>query len=513
MKSRAFLVTTGDGRPTANVFWMGAHQLIIPKVEAILRELGLEPVWLHPTTEAVDSVYMARAIGQRINAEHQPGDVLINLTTGWNFPEHFGVIATMLQDKIGPGKLKLILVCNMAEKAPGYVAQRANVLGLEILELPYIALTVLRQDETQWTEFKEALGMALAGSLVQERPRITVATTSETDRIAREAIGLIRHSGGISPIIGHCASMTMTQGWPQMYLAKQLGLTPIPIGSNEFRADMAKVSLRKILGWYDELKQRGLRLVYTDGGLCEEEIFQGLRMYGAMLAYHQQGALGILSQGQMEWTRNDVADDLPLSLLMSSNCLDHEAPILAITEADWEAYYTSALMSAIIEVKYGQRSPIGFHDIRHYNVDEDTLVLLNSGALALDFMTDTPGDWSDIKAVSQNRQVYFLHGGACIMGNMRPCQNASLFRVHGQGNSYRMQAVHMNILPLTWEERAAKYGGLDDWPMGICRMPNGTTKPVTLAWIPNHGQHCEQDIVAEMQSACRQLGVDFHCYA
>lgn len=507
-----FLVTTGDGRPTANAFWMGAHQLIIPIIEAILRRLGFEPEWLHPTDETIDSVYKARRIGLALLEKHKKGDLLVDLTTGWNFPEHWGIIPTMLQEAIRKEDLRVVFICNMAEKAPGYVAQRANVLIMEIMSLPYLALTVLDQSEAGWAQCEKDLIDRLEGN-IPKVPDTIVAASAESDQIAKEAIHLIRKSGGISPIISQCASMTMTQGWPNLPLAKQLGLSPIPVGSNEFRADMAKVDAGDIEDWYDELAERGLNFEYEEGGLTKGEVKRGLRMYGAMLGYARDGAIGVLSQGQMEWTGADIADDLPLSLLMTSNCLGHTEPILAITEADWEAYYTSVLMKYLIYVKYGYVAPIGFHDIRHYNSTEDTLVLLNSGALSLDFLTDTPGDWSDIWAVSQNRQVYFLHGGACIKGNMRPVQGANLFRVHGRGNGYRMQATKIDILPLSWEERQKNYGQLDDWPMGICQTPRGTTKDITLAWIPNHGQHCNEDIIPEMQSACKWLGIEFHCYA
>jgi hypothetical protein len=170
-------------------------------------------------------------------------------------------------------------------------------------------------------------------------------------------------------------------------------------------------------------------------------------------------------------------------------------------------------MQWIIWEKFGVQAPIGFHDVRHYNKAQDTLVLLNSGALALDFMTDDPNDLSDVYAVSQNREVYFLKGGACVKGNMRPFDGATMFRAHGKGKGYRMQATTINVLPLDWELRELEYGKLDPWPMGLVQVPGGQTRSVTENWVPNHAQHCEYDIIAEMKAACEELGVEFHCYA
>jgi len=171
------------------------------------------------------------------------------------------------------------------------------------------------------------------------------------------------------------------------------------------------------------------------------------------------------------------------------------------------------LGQAILYVKFGKWMPVGFHDIRHYCLSEDTLVLLNSGALALDFLTDSLGDYNDIRVVSQNRKVYFLQGGGCIEGNMQPAKNTTLFRLHATGPSYKMKTASMNVLPLSWEKRQEVYGELDHWPMGIVQIPGGRTKDTTLSWIPNHGQHTQENILPELAAACKLLEYDFSCFA
>jgi len=101
------------------------------------------------------------------------------------------------------------------------------------------------------------------------------------------------------------------------------------------------------------------------------------------------------------------------------------------------------------------------------------------------------------------------------MGNMRPCQDATLARCHGYGASYKMVASRMNILPLSWEHRQKVYGKLDRWPMGIVQIP-GKLKPTadgsmtptlaaTLLWTPNHGQHTNEYIVPELIAAANLL--------
>ena len=511
MKPRAFLFTTGDGRPTANAFWMPQHQKIIPRVENALREKGLEPVWLHDQSIAVSSHYMAARIGKKLLQQMQKGDLLIDLTTGWNFPEHFGIPVTMAQEAIRQGDLKLLLVCNMEEKAPGYVAARANALICEIMELSYVCLTVLEQTDACWQEFSQNLGAVLEGTYKPEIPETPIEVTDEDRRIAREAIKMTRESGGIAVLI-NASSMTMAQGWPNYRLFKELGLTPVFVGSNEFQADMEKVSqadLQWAFGW---LRDYGLQFAFEQWGLCEAEIFQALRMYFAKLTYWQQGAVAIGTQGQMDTTRFKVATDLSESLMMSTLSPGKAEPVVDVTEVDCEALFTSVLMRNLIRTKYEKTLPIGFHDVRHYNVQRDTLVLLNSGALAFDFMTDKEGDYSDIWAVSQNRDVYFLNGGACIKGNMRPINGANMFRAHGKGPGYRMLGTYLNILPLGWRLREQDYGKLDPWPMGIAQVPGGKTKAVTLNWVPNHSHHCQADIMGPMKAACEMLGVEFYCF-
>jgi len=208
-----------------------------------------------------------------------------------------------------------------------------------------------------------------------------------------------------------------------------------------------------------------------------------------------------------------VATDLSETLMMTTLSPFKNQPVIDVTEADCGALASSMLAQAILYVKHGKWLPVGFHDIRHYCIPEDTLVLLNSGALSLDFMTDEPGDYSDIYVVSQNRKVYFLQGGGCIMGNMRSKKRASLFRLHASGGTYKMKMAVMNILPLSWDLRKRVYGELDQWPMGIIKTPQGTTLAVTLNWTPNHGQHTDYYILPELAAACNILGYEVECFA
>lgn len=505
-------MTPGDARPTANVFWMGKHQSIIPKVEGIFRDLGFEPVWLHNNEVAISSPFMAKACGEALLRKAGNGDILVPLTTGWNFPEYCGIVLTMAQDMIKSGQLKVIHVCNMEETAPGYVGQRANVLICEIMELPYHSLTVLGQTSEWWEEFKEDLRAVIDDTYTLEIPKAKVVVESEHRKIAEEAIKFLRKSGGIVPLF-NVASMTMAQGWPNYPLFKLLGLTPIFIGSNQFSSDMNAVAGADVQWAYSWLKDHGLNFVYESGGLCEDEIFSALQMYLAKLAYWKLGAIGMGTQGQMDMTKFGVATDLSEALMMTSLSPGKIVPVIDVTEADCEALWTSLLMQAIIYIKTGKWVAIGFHDMRHYDVLRDLLILLNSGALAFDFLCDEPGDYSDIFIVSQDREVYFLNGGGCVKGNMRPVERANLLRVHGRGAGYKMLASVFDILSLTWAERENRYSKLDAWPMGTSRVPGDKTRIVTLKWVPNHGQHCNEYILPEIAAACEILGVPFHCFS
>ncbi len=509
--SKAFMITPGDGRPTANAFWMPDHAKIIPRVEKALRKNDLEPVWLHDQGKTVCSHFMAAKIARKLVAKAQDGDKLVVLTTGWNWPAHAGIVFTANQEMIRSGKLQAINICNMKEKAPGYVGQRANVLAFEIMQLPYDCLTVIDQSDEGWMAFGSDLKNVLNHSYEPSVPNDEVEITGKHEGTAKDAIRLLRESASIVPLV-NVASMTMYQGWPNLYEFMKLGLTPIFVGSNEFQKLMAEISIRRVLETYEWLKNSNLQFCYESGGLCEEEIFLALRMYLVKLDWYMQGAMGMGTQGQMEQI-SIVATDLSESLMMSTMSPGKNQPVIDVTEADCEALISSMLGQAILYIKFGKRMPVGFHDIRHYCIQEDTLVLLNSGALALDYLTDSPGDYSDIRVVSQNRKVYFLQGGGCIEGNMQPAKNTTLFRLHGAGSTYKMKTASMNILPLSWKKRQEVYGELDHWPMGIVQIPDGRTKDTTLSWLPNHGQHTQENILPELAAACKLLEYDFSCFA
>lgn len=505
---QAFIMTPGDGRASANAFWMGDHALIIPKVEEQLQAHGLEIVWLHDKTETVNSDTMSAKVGKKLLEQLDGDDKLIVLTTGWCWPAHAGIVFTMAQDVIRDGSLQVINICNMMEKAPGYVGQRANVLALEILQVPYDCLTIIDQTESGWAQFASDLTAVLRGEYNPDIPSADVEWTDEHENVAREALDLLKKSGGVVRLV-NVASMHMYQGWPNVYEFMKLGITPIFVGSNQFQEEMWAIPTRDVDSAYAWLKEHGLKFEYKTGGLTKREIETALRMYLVKLGWFKEGVVGMGTQGQMEQIRI-VATDLSETLMMSTYSPGKDVPVIDVTEADCEALVSSLLAQAIIYVKTGKRVPVGFHDMRHYMESEDTLVLLNSGALALDFMTDTPGDYRDITAVSQNRQVYFLNGGACVYGNMRNRVGTSLFRLHASGSTY---AARMDILSLPWQKRERTYGKLDRWPMGIARIPGGATKGTTLRWLPNHGQHTEEYILPELAAVSHILGYEFQCFA
>jgi len=507
----AFLFTPGDGRPTANAFWWKDHEAIIPKIEELLAVNGYQISWLHDRRMVVSSDTQAVQAGRVLVQTVKPGDVLVPITTGWCWPPHAGIIFTMAQDEIRVGNLRVLNVCNMKEKAPGYVGQRANVLMLETLQVPYQCLTILSQDAVGWAEFGTNLGLALKGEYHPKVPKTDVTFTEEHTRIANEAISMIRKSGCVARLI-NVSSMGMVQGWPNVHQFVRLGIFPVFVGSNEFQAEMAKIRQKDVDAAYAWLKEHGLNFEYRPHGLSRREIDLALRMYLVKLAWYKQGVACFGTQGQMEQI-SVVATDLADSLMTSTFSPGKQEPVIDVTEADCEGLASSVLAEAIIKIKFGEKLPVGFHDIRHYCGREDTLVLLNSGALALDFMTSVPGDYSDIWAVSQDRRVYFLQGGACIYGNMCASNNNTLFRLYAQGGTYAMKAARTNILLLTWAQREEIYGKLDRWPMGLAQMSNGATMGTTLNWIPNHGHHVAKDILPELAAACKILGYEFHCFA
>ena len=511
MARKAFMFTPGDGRPSANAFWMPEHLKLIPKIEAQLQANDLEIVWLHPKTDTISSHTLAAKAGKKLMAEMAKGDKLIALTTGWDWPAHAGIIFTMAQDAVRNGSLQIINVCNMQEKCPGYVGQRANVLALEILQIPYDCLTIIHQDSAGWIDFGEELKAVLAGTYKPEIPSEEVELTIEHEKTVREAIKYLKMSGGVVPLV-NMASMTMYQGLPNLFEFLKLGLTPVVVGSHEFEEQMYKISQKAVDAVYAELKERGLKFEYRPHGLTRREVDLAIQMYLVKLGWWRDGCAGMGTQGQMEQVRI-VATDLSESLMMSTFSPGKVVPVIDVTEADCEALISSLLGQAILYVKTGLIKPVGFHDVRHYMSREDTLVLLNSGALSLDFMTDTPGDYSDITFVSQDRKVYFLNGGACVYGNMRPSQGNTLFRLHASGPTYKMLTTRMDVLPLSWEHRNKVYGKLDRWPMGIVKIPGGATKATTLNWLPNHGQHVAYDIRAELAMASKLLGYEHHCFA
>jgi hypothetical protein len=483
-------------------------------------------VWLHDIEDCVADEFTARNLGAKALAIAEPGDILVPVTTGWNWPAHAGIIFTMMQDMIRAGTIRVINVCNMKEKAPGYVGQRANVLFFEILGLPYECLTIIDQSEAGWAEFSNQIGQVLSGTYKLEAPYDLVRVDDSHRKTAKEALAWLRKNVGFVKLV-NVASMTMVQGWPNVEQFLKIGAVPVFVGSHEFEEEMDAVPQSEVDEAYAWLKGTGVKIEYRPHGLSRKEIDLALRMLIVKVNWINKGCMGIGTQGQMEQIRK-VATDISESIIMGSWCYGkkEQVPNIDVTETDCDALFTSLVMQAIMFVKTGKMLPVGFHDIRHYCIEEDTLVLLNSGALAPDFLVDSMDDWSDVHLVSQNRDVYFLKGGAAVCGNMRPVTDATLARFHGKGGSYKLLCSRMNILPLDWDKRRKVYGKLDAWPMGLAKIPAPMegqivttlkdmtpTLAATLKWVPNHGQHSNMLIVPELVAVADELGLEHQCFA
>jgi len=525
-RPKAFCFTPADGRTTANAYWMDVHVANIPKVNKAFEANGFDVTWLHGINDCVDNEFKAKNLAIKALAVARSGDVLVPVTTGWNWPAHAGVIFTMMQDLIRSEAVGLINVCNMKPKAPGYVGTAANVLALEIMHLPYERLTIIDQSDVGWAEFTKQIGDVLAGRYRLQAPSDPVNVTERHRLLARKALKWLRLNCGFIKLI-NANSMTMFQGWPNVELFLKIGAVPIFVGSHEFEELMYKVPQARVDRSYRWLKGTGIQIEYERGGLSRREIDLALRMMLVKVDWINKGCGGIGTQGQMEQIRT-VATDLSESLVMSSRCYGKliQVPNIDVTEADCEALFTSLIMRAIMFIKYGRMMPVGFHDIRHYCSEEDTMVLLNSGAQPIDYLVDDMSDWSDVRLVSQNRKVYFLNGGAAVYGNMRPSKNNTLARFHGSGSGYKLLTAAMDIEPTSWENRAQYYGELDHWPFGkakirppkldeIVSTVSGMTPTLaaTLKWVPNHGQHVGVNIIPELTAVAEELGIDHQCFS
>ncbi|MEP0766576.1 MAG: fucose isomerase [Fimbriimonadia bacterium] len=250
--------------------------------------------------------------------------------------------------------------------------------------------------------------------------------------------------------------------------------------------------------WDNERLPRGV-----DGQLGRQ-----VRLYLAIKDYCAEEGIDFLGlTGQLDYTEwpHGITMDLPEALLNDTADWENprKKPIITATECDSNGALTMQLLHHL------SGTPVLFADLRHYHKEQGIYDLVNSGQHAPWFATRTDEfaeNWSKVRLFPSD-PMYFPCGGASVQFYAAPAEKVTFARITRASGTYRMHFFTGSFVDYGWEEneRLAKQTSYE-WPHAYAKF-DCSERDLAMQFSCNHIHAIEGDWLAELEAACRYLGI------
>lgn len=239
--------------------------------------------------------------------------------------------------------------------------------------------------------------------------------------------------------------------------------------------------------------------------LTREMVLFQMKVYFALLELKRQFGLDFLGvQDQLDWIEHYPATDLTLGLL--NNKLRPESDgqtVVAATEADDGAAVTMQILKL-----FSGGQPVGFNDLRYWDVDKGLYWFVNSGALAPYFAygrhDSLEGAWSE-----RQTYMYFRQGGGTSSVVVRVPGVVTWARLSYRNHRpYLAAGRGITDVPTEqqWQERSSRCN--PEWPHWYLKLCG------RIEWKmnSNHPVTALGDYLADLKALAEELGLGFECY-
>ena len=239
--------------------------------------------------------------------------------------------------------------------------------------------------------------------------------------------------------------------------------------------------------------------------LTKDMVLFQMKAYYALLELKQQFKLDFLGvQDQLDWIEHYPATDLALGLLNNRLRPDGDGEtVVAATEADDGAALTMQLLKLL-----SGGEPVGFNDLRYWDVDQGLYWLVNSGALAPYFAY---GDHGSLRGSWSERQtyMYFKLGGGTSSVVVRAPGVVTWARFSYKDHQlYLCAGRGVTDVPTDeqWQQRSQQCS--PDWPQWYLKLCG------KIEWHinSNHPITVLGDYLAELKAVAEEIGIPFECY-
>ena len=247
--------------------------------------------------------------------------------------------------------------------------------------------------------------------------------------------------------------------------------------------------------------------VHYDGGRLTREIFERqIRTYYAMRELIEEWRLDFSGiKGQPELTTHFCTTDIAEAFL--NDPYDWEGPKdthVCATEADMDGALTMQLLKLL-----SGGIPVLFADVRHYHADRDVWDLCNSGQHATWYAARSDDPAENLARVHFYPEVFYFPAGGASVHHLAAPGDATFARLTRQARRYRMQVVRGSFVGFDDEvNQALMRQSTFEWPHAFARLSVDSAEFLSR-FGANHIHAVPGDRVAELEAACRFLGISF----
>lgn len=461
---RVGILSFSDGRDFVHRDLAGFVAGVEDRIAAACQAAGYEVV---RGSDAVTSGEAAVREARRL-AGQRPDLTIFNYPV-WAFP-NFSMHAA--RATAGP----LLLFSNIDPKYPGMVAMLAAGGGLD---------QAGRLHDRLWGDVEDETVSGRLHALVRAAHAVRSLEGATFGRIGGRSMGMYTAVG-------------RTDEW-----MRRFGIDVEEIDQWEIVRRSELVPASRAAAGRQWLEKHAAGVHYDGKRLTPEILERQVRSYHAIREIVDEWHLSFCGiKGQPELTNNFATTDIAEAFL--NDPYDWEGPKdphVCATEDDMDGALTMLIMNRITG------TPALFADVRHYFPDRDIWDLENSGQHATWFARRSHDPAENLSAVHlYPEEFYFPAGGAAVHHLAAPGE-VTLARLSRLDGEYRMQVSRGRFEQYDGETNEALMRlSTYVWPHAFTRL-DAPSEVFLSRFGANHIHAVPGDIVAELEAACRLLGI------
>lgn len=512
---KVILLSNGDFRDPVGVNCWPKQVETLEAVEAAFSSMGIQTERGNPYREEKRHGFMTtQAEACRIMSEIDPETPIVVVLASWVYAHH---LASAFKLHKGP----ILLLGNFDGTWPGLVAllnhsATYNRLGVKHSKLwtdSFQEDDAFMQRLERWVETGE-----ITYPTDHIRKADGVKLPDAADALGAEVAGdILKNKRIMGQMDPGCMGMLNAVLSPDKMA--DIGMPLELLNQSDLLAEMKLVSEKEAKAAYRWLVDAGITFHYgkkESDDLTRRQVLAQMKMYvAAGRIYRRYGLSAIGIPYQYGLVRMTSASDLPEGMLNNSerpDIRDPESgeiiaqgrPIVHFNEGDLGSGIPQVLMHDILQRK-GMPRETTLHDVRWGDVWEGRFVwvfLISGGAPPAHF-----GGWQNTHVYRQPFMYFPLGGGTCT--GVSKTGTVTWARFYESFGETGMDVGTGEVVGLPEEEvkRRLRLTN-EEWPVANVHIPGYGRDELMSTHRSNHITICYGDIMAELISVCRNLGLN-----